>query len=524
MDWRPGHDPATGIPRPTLTGPPWWPVSEYLGALRHSALRSSSEYRREVSSRSPLIFGLIYFADAWMRIPGIELNDIHCDLARIGSRLVNPTPPKGHRYAIIGPRGAAKSTWMDIVVLWCLIFGHRRFAIIFGMTAELVKGDNFARIRTQLKNNPLLLRDYPAFCRPAAGAGNDTTTRFVSSAGPVLVARGVEEAFQGLNVDGNRPDLIVLDDIQGDGGDYTEGQKEKRLRTIRQGILGMEGIARAAVFYLGTTVAYGCLTHDLLRHSLGEFESEWVAELGFKTAYYPAIIEDPGEEPRSIWPGVWPLDEMLPQRGELVFELTKMNRPLSTGGTMWTPAHFTYGIPSSWMWDELLCWVDPAVTTGSTSDFTAITVAGRSQLQTVGVLESMNDRMDPDQFTENMRMILHRFYPQGLRVIKVESNQGGKYVAHALKPLEREFPGIHIEGPHTEQGKAYHFAIGFTRYQRNQVRHARPFRAAEDQLLRWNQGRGPRFDDAADSLVRCVNELLSDQPSLSVRATANTRT
>jgi hypothetical protein len=516
MDWHSRADVETGIPRPALVGPPDWPLDEYAGALRHSGLRTST-YRRWLAEKSPLIFGLIYFADSWLRMPmgNVELNDLHCDVARVGNRLRHPTPSKGHRYAVVGPRGGAKSTWMDIVTLWTLIFGHRRFAIVFGMSASIVCSSNFDRIRSELASNPWLQRDYPQFCLPAAGPGNDRAGTFVSRTGAILAARGVTQAFQGLNIRSERPDLVVLDDIQGDGGDYTEAQKEKRLRTIQQGILGMDGATRAAVFYLGTTVAYGCLTHDLLRHSLGEMESEWAAELGFETAYYPAIIDDPGEEMRSLWPGVWPLEELLAQRGEVVFELTKMNRPIAAGGTTWQPRHFIYGIPTSWVWDELLCWVDPAVTNNNGSDYTGIAVAGRSQLQTVGVLESLNVKVSPEEFRETMRSVLYRFYPLGLRAIKVENNQGGMYVAAQLAGLELEFPGIHITQPHTEQGKAYHFGLCFGHYEKQRVRHARVFRVAEDQLMRSNQKQ--RNDDAADSVARCVNELLSHLPALARR-------
>lgn len=516
MDWHARSDANTGIPRPALVGPPDWPVAEYIGALRHSGLRTSA-YRVWLAEKSPLIFGLIYFADTWLRMPlgNVELNDLHCDLARVGTRLRTPTPSKGHRFAVAGPRGAAKSTWMDIVTLWTLIFGHRRFAIVFGMSADLVCASNFDRVRSALAGNEWLQRDYPQFCLSAPGAGNDKAGQFVSRTGAILAARGVTQAFQGLNIRSERPDLVVLDDIQGDGGDYTEAQKDKRLRTIQQGILGMDGAVRAAVFYLGTTVAHGCLTHDLLRHALGEMQSEWAEEINFKTAYYPAIVEEPDEPTRSLWPGVWPLEEMLAQRGEVVFELTKMNRPLAVGGTTWAPRHFLYGIPSTWVWDELLCWVDPAVTNNNGSDYTGIAVAGRSQLQSVGVLESLNIKVSPEEFREAMTGLLYRFYPLGLRAIKVENNQGGQYTAHALAGLEREFPGIHITQPHTEQGKAYHGAVGFAHYEKLRVRHARVFRVAEDQMMRWGQKQ--RNDDAGDSVIRVVNELLSNLPTLARR-------
>lgn len=521
MQWRGslGRDEQGNRIEPLL-GPPWWPRHEYLEALRHPGTVADRGYRQRLCRNNPLIFGLIYFAGSWLLSPRgtVELNDLQCDMCRVANRFGRPTRAGEHRYGILGPRGSGKSQWAQIIALWATIFGHRQFVAFFGMASSHIRDTHFASMREQIHNNKLLQHDYPNFCSPATGPGTDTVSQYISRTGATLIARGVDEANLGLNIRGSRPDLVILDDIQGDAGNFTDEQKQKRLRTVRQGILGMDGAVRMAVLYLGTTVAWGCITHDLVRAAVAEYEAEWVAETGFKSAYYPAIIEDDGEM-RSLWPVAWSLEELLELRGTLDFELNKMNRPMAAGGTMWQPHHFVYDVPKSWMYSRYVCWVDPAVTNKTTSDYTGIAVAGYAEhVRSVAVLSSGHDRYTPDQFTEHMDTVLTRFYPRGLREIKVENNQGGDYVAHTLGPLKRKYPGLHVATPNTSHDKAYYFGTAFTHYERGKVRHAQQFRVAEDQMLRFNQGSGPKNDDAADAVVRAVCELLATaNPALTVR-------
>ena len=493
-------------------GPPGWPVGEYMEVLNSRQVKTSKGYRQSICERNPILFGLIYYARPerllWQD-GNIYLNDMHISVAR-GARRWARKDLKPHevREATIGPRGAAKSMWLaTILPTWAAVFGHRRFMALFGSTQALMKATHFKNLVDDIRENDLLRHDYPRFCSPLPGAGSVTTDQYLSENGSIILARGFDQRNLGLNIRGFRPDYFAIDDPEADDGNFTLAAKTKRLKTIRQGILGMN--PKAVVQWVGTTTAYGSLAHDLVRDAVGESTADWVRETEFKTAHYPAIMVDPatGTE-RSLWPVMWDLEYLRSQRGIYDFELNLMNRPPSTGGTMWAQRHFVYGVPKSWDFSRYVLRIDPAVTSKATSDYTGIAVGGfAANVRKAAVLMSASIRVSPEGLKRNVELCLAR-YPE-IREIQVEGNQGMDYLSHALQGLPRH---LRITLPRSDPGqsKAVRFGKAFTHYERGRVVHASQFRVAEDQMKSFPNG---QFDDGADAVCGAVNELLAHLPT-----------
>jgi hypothetical protein len=496
-----------------ITGPPRWPAREYMAALADTQLLTTRGGRQEVCRYNPLIFGLVYFPHLMIRGDVIHMNDVHTDLARWGGTWAKPvTEPGENRHAWIAPRGSAKSTWMlNILPLWACAFGHRRFIAMFGITEKAITATHMKNLINAIRSNDLLRFDYPTFCSPKPGT-TATRAEYQSDNGTKIVAAGVNEGYLGMNRDGARPDTILLDDMDDAEGKHSAGTTASRLATIRQGIFGMN--PRAIVGWAGTVPARGSLCDDLVRDAIGEVTVDWVRETKFQTHYYPAIMTDPDGSQRSLWPVEWDLDWMLSQRGIRDFELNFMNRPPSNAsGTFWSQQHFVYGIPSSWLFSDYAMWIDPAVTNNTSSDFTGIAIAGYAEhIQKVGVLMSGNIKVTPEGLKRQVHGALSRFYPLGLRKISVEKNQGGLYLKSALAGLDREFPGLKIELPHSDRGKAVEFAEAFTHYERGRVRHSQQFRVAESQMMLFPDP--SQHDDCGEAIVRVVNKLLAHLPTL----------
>ena len=135
-------------------------------------------------------------------------------------------------------RGSGKTTWVAISVLYGLLTGQIKFAVLFGASQQQASSI-LRNIWTILENSKKLNEDYPEACFPIKHA-NSIKQRFLTqtyhgkrtdmrctnkevrlptiegarSSGGVVKALGAGGAVRGL-VDGSkRPDFLLLDDLQ----------------------------------------------------------------------------------------------------------------------------------------------------------------------------------------------------------------------------------------------------------------------------------------------------------------------
>lgn len=483
-----------------VSGPPGFPAEDYIEVLDSDAMRDR-DYRVEACRRNPLLFALLYFP--WkMQIEGkVYLSQVHYDMARSARQWARKDIGPGEmREAWIAPRDSGKSTWMLVYnAIWALAYGHRRFIAMFGGTASAISETHFARMKTEFAENKLLRYDFPELCEPRVKASKREYQ--TSHAEPRIVAcRGLDETNLGLNINAMRPDLILVDDPEKDEGNFSIKQRDNRLRTFRQSILGMN--LCAVVQWTGTTTAYNCLAHDLVRDAVGESTATWIKEVGIKPHYYPAIVVNEDGTESSLWEAKWPLWWCQEHRGEPDFELNYMNRPTSGNGTLWQQEHILYGIPASWDISRRILWIDPAMTDAITSDYTGFCVAGYASNVGKVAIEAANAiRCDPDEMLAYVQTALRQF--PDIREVFVEKNQGAQYVRKALAGLPRH---VRIEQPHEHQSKGFRFGETFVHYQRGRVVHAHQFRLVEDQMFAFPDP--STHDDGPDAISGAVNRLL----------------
>ncbi len=250
-----------------------------------------ADYRRRITRKSLLRFMLVYLPHL-LRDQGrpdspLSMSLLHADYARAALRWTEPGRP--FRDAWIAPRGASKSTWATIgSVLWSLAHGWRRTALLYSDTTDQIRV-HMGDIRRELERNDLLREDYPLLLPDRRVRGTvDTTWTIVGQDGQSITARSMGTADRGLKVAGGRPDLIVLDDVEGDGG-LAENERAARLEKIGNVILPMN--PRAVVQLVGTVTRWGSLGHDVVRAATGDGEpAAWVTGMGFRPRYYPAVL------------------------------------------------------------------------------------------------------------------------------------------------------------------------------------------------------------------------------------------
>lgn len=476
--------------------PPGVDGPRLLAPIDTAAADASGEYRKIVTRTNPLLFAIVYLPHHLVlrtdRGSVISLSQLHLDVAGSARGWVRR---QAQRDAWIAPRGSGKTSWFFLILaLWALAHEHRRFFLALAHSSEQAK-NQLANLRMELEHNDLLLSDFEHLRPGSRVRGAQDTTRTVLRGGVTVAARGIDSTSLGIKSGADRPDLIVLDDLEPDESNYSAAAKDKRLATVLSAVLPMN--ESAAVALCGTVTMAGSITDDLVRHVLGEGRAPWVDDAGFVPHYYDVIQVDPvsGRE-RSLWPEKWPWSWIEHNRNTRSFALNYRNRPASAGGSYWTPGLFV--IDDEFPAVDHLMYIDPAVTSGAHSDMTAIVIVGTDPGGRRAVIEhAWAGRLTPTA----LRSTVHRLARKNhtLRTVWIENNQGGDAWAEVLSPMP---DGVRLETDRAVGSKRSRIERALDHYERGAVRHRQTFRDLEDQMLAYPRVTHDDLIDATAGALR----------------------
>jgi hypothetical protein len=227
------------------------------------------------------------------------------------------------------PRGSGKTTIFERAILWALLYGHRRFAVLVAATDEKAI-DNLDSLKGELETNELLLADFPEVCYPIVCLERITNrcrgqtyrgepTRitlttdkivFPTIAGSgasscVIIAGGITGGrLRGPKhtlPDGTvvRPEIVLVDDPQTRKTAASASECRTRERVITGDILGMAGPGKSVSVLAAVTVIYrGDLADRLLNRTLNP---TWRGE---RCKLVDAM---PSEEAMKLWEQYWQL-------------------------------------------------------------------------------------------------------------------------------------------------------------------------------------------------------------------------
>ena len=190
----------------------------------------------------------------------------------------------GGEKAVAAPRGDGKTSIIKGCVAYAIAEGFLNFPLVIAKNqaaANLIQRD----IKHQFERNELIAADYPEICAPIRAlrgapskAGGMTvggasvqmswsgdflvfpTVPGSKASGTVLAARGIESAFRGFNYDGQRPDLVILDDPEDRQSARSALDIRRAVETIDRDIAGLGGQDESiAVIYLCTIITAECV-------------------------------------------------------------------------------------------------------------------------------------------------------------------------------------------------------------------------------------------------------------------------
>lgn len=503
------HDPVTGEPYNAAT----FDLKSFLDDV-DARLLETSEGRRSLTRLDPMMFGLLYLTHHMRgKQTGDQITfaDCHLDWARQARQWVRPvTEPRTARDVYISPRESAKSTWWFLIIpMWAAAHGFVKFVAAFSDSASQSE-THLATYKAELEGNRLLREDYPELTRPAIrGRGTvvaDRQSQIQTASGFTFAARGIDSGNLGLKVGAQRPDALIMDDVESGEANYSVRQAAKRLSTIQNVILPLSEFARCVV--VGTTTMSGGLIHQCVRSvTTSEPPADWIGEEKFRVHYYPPIIKSDGGE-RSIWPSKWPMTYMATVRATRSFKLNFLNQPANLDSQFWSEEDITYGtFPTARSYLS----IDGAVTTKATSDFTGLAVVSwapgvpakgdRRPLPARCLVEyAQAVKLKGKALRDRVLQILDSFPEVG--AILVESNQGGDMWHEVLHSMPVKVITMTNSAPKEVRAGRL---LNLYQLVPPRVIHAEPILALEEELLAFPNGLN---DDMIDAIGNAALRFL----------------
>lgn len=490
------------------------------------------EGRKVLTRLDPLLFGIIYGREIITGDDGsISFSDLHLDLCR-GARenWVFPKPLMEDRHVFVAPRGCGKSSWaFKLIPMWAAAHQHKKFVAAFSSSATQSQ-THLLGFKRMLDSNPLIREDFPELCKPAKRPnGNsiaDSQEMYYAESGFTIAAKGLDSGVLGLvNPNNERPDVLLMDDVEPDEANYTPYLADKRLTTILDTVLPMN--LGASVMIVGTVTMPDSIIHEFVKTVVYPENQppEWIHNEKFKVHYLEPIVDKGDGTRRSIWPGKWTLRFLESMERTRQFKKNFLNLPLSSGAEYWDIEDIQYGTVNP---TRVLLQLDPAVTSKKTSDYSAFAVIAFQPPVAKGSAEGTLEvdryakcevrdiiavRLPPEKLRDKALQIIQQ-YPE-IGALRIEVNQGGdtwKSVFHDM-PVPVAVNREHIP----KATRAMHL---LNHYQRDRVVHRKHFPSLENQMLSFPN---VHHDDQIDAVGAGVDYFLRPKKKARARSTTYLR-
>jgi predicted phage terminase large subunit-like protein len=392
-----------------------------------------------------------------------------CDIMNVVS-----TEEINRRIVVAAPRSHAKSSFLSKAFpIHEIVYRLRRYIILISETPT-VSSANLEWIKTQLQHNEKLRRDFGEILHPKQQMNpRDNSSEFIAWEDlgegkqrqlTLVQAASSGQALRGRNWNGNRPDLIVCDDLEDKRNTNTEQLRQELKDWFRQVVIPLgdpEG-KKTAIVFMGTTVHHQSLLIEVMNH-----------RSDFEKRHYKAVIEWPErsdlwedcrqiytnrEDPKAaqnaelfyianrkemdrgakvLWPDVQPLYKLMTKKwddGSKAFNTEYMNNPLDEESMIFNPNTFKYWDGGNYDFhsDKYVISFGVDFALGKErSDYQAYTVVARDKVTGVMyVVESYLDKVPLDQYLNIVVEKIKHWQPD---IVAADSNAFQEVVAKDLK-------------------------------------------------------------------------------------------
>lgn len=413
--------------------------------------------------------------------------------------------------ALALPRGHAKTTLSKLCCVWYLLFTDTRFIVYVSNTVNIaaeackdiiayLRSDNFGAVF----GSPEFEVDreghgfYKFWLTVPDGRGG-FFRKFC-----ILKALGAGQQVRGLNIDNERPQLAVVDDLE-DNENTSTPMLQKKLKVWFYGaFIKALSKKRKKVIYLGNMLS----NQSILFH-LCEKATDW------HSIRKGALLSNG----QPLWPEMWSFEELRAdylsyQRLGLtaLWYAEMMNMPMAEGTALITPDEITY-LPVVLPGQQSTAFItlDPAISKQTWANDSAINVhayiANRWQ-----IVETVHGKFSPDQL---FMIIMELALKWNTRVIGIESGAyqlGLKFIFDMLMKAYTQTFQIY-EIPHKNVSKVERLTVWCAALRKRLWVLTEGDHVITQQLISFDPLKTNNVDDVIDSCamgVTMVNSYMTE--------------
>lgn len=383
-------------------------------------------------------------------------------------------------FVAIWPRGGAKSTSTELACVLLAARGARKYGL-YVCESQDQADDHVSNVAALLELDTTA-RAFPELSARAVGKYGNVKgwrrNRLMTQSGFILDALGLDTATRGVKIENQRPDLLVLDDI--DSENDTQAVTEKKIKTLTQALLP------AGSGDVGVLMCQNLVHQDSIFARLADGRANFLANRivsGPIPAVNDLLVENrEGRFTIAAGEATWSgqnLDrcqEMINDMGISAFLSECQHDTEPAPGGMFdhlTFKHVTYEEVPDLV--RTCCWVDPAVTDNDQSDAMGVQVAGIDAQGTIYMLWSWEKRGTP---LHALQTAIRKALEYGCDTVGIETDQGGetwgsvfREAARSLELEDRDVPRLKYAKAGSIGPKTHRASMMLTDYEKDRIVH-----------------------------------------------------
>lgn len=426
-------------------------------------------------------------------------------------------PSRPRPFIGVWPRDTGKSTHAEAAAVYLGITG-KRFYCLYVCSNQTRADDHVSNIAALLED-PSVERRYPDHAQRLLSKFNQSkgwrVNRVRTMGGFTVDAIGLDQAVRGARLEENRPDLIIIDDI--DGRHDSPRAVTKKIEKLTDDVIPAGNRDTVAVLFVQNIVHGYSVMAQLVDGKLkmlsnkiisGPFKA--IEGLTYETR---TVIQD--GQPRSkvfitggqpLWDGL-SLETCEQIIQDITIDAFKREYQQDRGakrGALWTPEmisqHRVDRAPEDMK--VVIVGIDPATAEAADQDETGIMVVGSSNGHAY-VLKDASGRYSPDEWAKEA---LKQFDLWRASMIIAERNQGGAMVKSNILHARPMAP---VDTVWAKRGKYTRAEPIVALYERGLVHHVGTFDMLEEQMCTPYDPSHPELMwDRMDALVWAVSKAL----------------
>lgn len=368
-------------------------------------ITGTKEERLFLCEQSFGLFALYYFSDYFK----YALAPYHYDMAQDLHDLIDG---KVREVGWIMYRESAKTTFAKLFIIWLIAYRKKKYINVDSFDKENAERILFD-VAFELTNNARINADYPTLFskkRAIDEIKQNRINNFVTENGIRVEAHSTQESVRGRIHLNQRPDILILDDIETNKTKDSEAYTKQVRDHISEAMAGMS--PDGVMLYLGNYITeYGNVQHLIDRA---------VTDHKLRIRNVPVIIDGkPAWEAKYAMTdeeaertGKVSIEDKQRQLGSLVFSYEMMNKPIDEMLAEFKKEYALFATEDEVKKLETNCYItiDSAVSEKDSADYTGVTI-NRVSLENKWYVKTYRLKVNSKELIEHLFYLKKEYNP-----------------------------------------------------------------------------------------------------------------